>query len=384
MALLHRAVLSDFRNYRRLVFEPSPGLNVVTGPNGSGKTNLLEAVSLLAPGRGLRNARPDALARAGGDGSWAVAARIEAGGVAHELGTGVVPDPEATGATPSRRSFRLDGVPARSQSAIADLFPVVWLIPQMERLWGELPSGRRRFLDRLVASLDPAHARTLAAHEQSVQTRNRLLAERRAEQAWLAATEDAIARHAVVAAAARSALCRRLTDAAPAGGGDAFPAASLRLLDPVADRLAEQPARLVEDRIRRDLADMRDADARSGSTSTGAHRADLAIADRETGLDAAQASTGEQKALLVGIVLAHAALVATDRDERPVVLLDEPFVHLDLRRRDALCDALLAIDRQTVLTGTDEAAFACLRSTAPCFVTEDDRLRRDPNWPTYG
>ena len=393
MATLRRAVLTDFRNYRRCAFEPGPGINVVTGPNGSGKTNLLEAISLLGPGAGLRHARTDALPRAGGTGVWGVAATVEAAGAVRDIGTGIVPD-EAGGsgggragpgrAVPLRRLFRLDGVPVRAGAALLDLFPVLWLTPQMERLWGEPPSGRRRFLDRLVTSLDPAHARTLAAHDRSVQTRNRLLAERRSEHRWLAAAEDSIARHAVAAAAARSALCRRLNEDGPISGGGAFPAASLRLLDTIADRLAAEPARIVEDEIRRGLALCRDEDARAGATSVGAHRADLAIADRASGLDGADASTGQQKALLIGIVLAHASLVLRERDERPVLLLDEPLVHLDERRRDALCRDLATLALQAVLTGTDPYPFAPLGPDARHFVTEEGALRPAPRWPSSG
>ena len=383
MATLRRAVLTDFRNYARVAFEPGPGINVVTGPNGSGKTNLLEAISLLAPGRGMRHARADALPRAGGTGLWAVAATVEAAGAVREIGTGVVTD-EGGRAAPLRRSFRLDGAPVRSQHAVADLFPVLWLTPQMERLWGEQPSGRRRFLDRLVTSLDPAHARTLAAHDQSVQTRNRLLAERRSEHRWLAAIEDGIARHAVAATAARRALCRRLNEDGPIPGGGAFPSASLRLLDAIADRLAAEPARIVEDEIRRGLARSRDEDGRAGSTSIGAHRADLAIVDARSGLDGAEASTGQQKALMTGIVLAHASLVLRERDERPVLLLDEPLVHLDERRRDAFCRDLAILALQAVLTGTDALAFAPLPSAARHFVTDDGALRPVPRWPSPG
>ncbi len=381
MATLKRAVLTDFRNYRRVVFAPGPGVNVVTGPNGSGKTNLLEAISLLNPGPGLRSARADALPRFGGAGVWGVAAAIEAAGAPREIGTGAAPDEVGRAATP-RRLFRLDGVPVRSGAPLADLFPVLWLTPQMERLWGEPPSGRRRFLDRLVTSLDPAHARTLAAHDRSVQTRNRLLAERRAEHRWLAAAEDAIARHAVAAAAARSALCRRLNEDGPIPGGGAFPSASLRLLDPIADRLADEPARIVEDEARRGLAGTRDEDARAGATSIGAHRADLAIHDAASGLDGAESSTGQQKALLTGIVLAHASLVLRERDEKPVLLLDEPLVHLDERRRDALCRDLATLALQAVLTGTDPDPFRPLAPEARRFVTDEDGLQPAPRWPS--
>ena len=373
MALLRRAVLTDFRNYARLHYEPAPGVSVITGPNGSGKTNLLEAISLLMPGRGLRGARPEALPR-DGEGAWAVAARIETEDGPHDLGTGVPPAGARGESGATRRLFRLDGAPVRAAGDIAPLLPSVWLTPQMERLWGEQPSGRRRFLDRLVAGLEPSHARAIAAHDASVQGRNRLLLERRGERAWLAAAEDGIARHAVAATASRLALCRRLNGWRDSDD-DGFPAADLRLIDPIADRLAGEPARVVEDWIRVALAASREADAASGATRLGAHRADLAISDRATGLDASRASTGQQKALLVGLVLAHAALIGADRGAAPMLLLDEPLVHLDLPRRNALFRALLAEPRrQVLLTGTDPGPFASLAATATLFTTGGDAV----------
>lgn len=341
--------LSTYRNYRAARLEPHPRCSVIVGPNGSGKTNLLEAISLLAPGRGLRAARLEAIAQQDGQGSFAVAARIEAADGVHDLGTGT------TAEEAGRRQFRLDGQPVRSQAEIAALFGVVWLTPQMDRLFGDAPAGRRRFLDRLALALDPAHVRTILAHERALATRRRLLAERPGETAWIEAAEDQLARHAVAATATRLSLCHRLNALGTSEGG--FPRARLRLVDPIAERLEGEPARRCEDWLRERLAASRAADRASGATSHGAHRTDVGIEERATGLAASRASTGQQKALLLGIVLAHAGLIAAERGMPPVLLLDEPLVHLDPDRRAALFERLATTGSQLFLTGTDLELF---------------------------
>ena len=355
---LTRLSLTGFRNYASLVWQPEARVAVVTGPNGSGKTNLLEAISLLVPGRGLRGARIADLARRGpgATGAWAVAGRFATAAGQVDIGTGTPPEGPA-----DRRVFRLDGAAPRSQAELAPYASAVWLTPQMDRLFQDGPSGRRRFLDRLVFAFEPGHAREIAAHDAASSQRNRLLAAGRADPAWLAGLEDAIARHAVAATAARAGLVARLNATPPAGG---FPQARMALICPIGDRLAAGSALAAEDWLREGLAAGRPADAAAGAAGMGAQRADMNLRDAATGLPALDASTGQQKALLIGTILAHAALLGDARGAAPLLLLDEATVHLDAQRRSALFAALAISPAQVFLTGTDAEAFAPLGGAA--------------------
>ncbi len=380
MLRLHRLILTDFRNYATLTWQPRASVSVLIGPNGSGKTNLLEAVSLLVPGRGLRGARGADLARRDGPGNWAVAGRFSTVLGQTDIGTGTAPD----GAS-DRRVFRLDGAAPRNQTEIASRAAAVWLTPRMDRLFQEGASGRRRFLDRLVWALDAGHAREVAAHDGAMAQRNRLLAEGRAEAAWLAGLEDAMARHGVAATAARMALVRRLNDL-PTGDGDKgnaeVPAAQIGLVCAIADRLAVSPALEAEDWLRATLAANRRRDAASGTAVVGAHRSDMTLTDLATRTESALASTGQQKALLIGLILSHARLVAEARSFAPLLLLDEPAVHLDEARRTSLFRALCCTPAQVIMTGTDAETFRPLADQAEAWRVDAGELHREKGFLT--
>lgn len=341
MPAVTRLTLTDFRSYPVLSIAPRAGAIVITGENGAGKTNILEAISLLGPGRGLRGTALSDAARSGGQGGWSIAATLLTDGGAVELGTGTTP------AAPERRLVRINGA-AASAAKLGEWLALVWLTPAMDRLFADTPGARRRFLDRLVLALHPAHGRESVRYEAAMRARTRLLtADTPADPAWLAALETAMAEHGGAIAAARAETVAALTGqlAAAPEGPFARPLLALEGNDPGAAFAAA-------------LARNRRRDAAAGRALLGPHRADLLVVHAAKGEAASRGSSGEQKALLIAIVLAHAALVAARTGQAPLLLLDEIAAHLDAARRAALFAQLAMTGSQVWMTGTDPALFA--------------------------
>ena len=328
-----RLTLTDFRSYASASLEPGPGFVLLFGENGAGKTNLLEAVSMLAPGRGLRGVALPEMAQRGGNGSWAVAAQLGA----TAIGTGTV------AAAAERRQVRINAAPA-SVNSLSEWLSVLWLTPAMDRLLTGSAGERRRFLDRLVLALEPAHAHHSARYDAAMRARNKLLTGERWDEAWLGSLEAAMAEHGAAVADARkravAALDERLADVPE----DEFARAAIALEGWDSGDLGGL------------LAANRQRDAAAGRTTEGPHRQDLAVSHRAKQMPAASSSTGEQKALLLGLVLAHAELVADRRGEPPILLLDEVAAHLDPKRRAALF-ARLEGRGQVWMTATEASLF---------------------------
>ncbi|HEY0315180.1 MAG TPA: DNA replication/repair protein RecF [Sphingomonas sp.] len=331
-----RLILTDFRSYAAATIEAAPGFVVLTGENGAGKTNVLEALSLLSPGRGLRGATLSEMARGEGPGGFAVAAQLD-GDVG--IGTGATP------AAPERRQVRINGAGA-SATSLSEWLSVLWLTPAMDRLFSEGASGRRRFLDRLVLALEPGHGHHAARYEAAMRARNKLLAEPEgADPGWLSALEAGMAEHGQAIAAARERAVAALAERLASQPEGPFARAGLALEGWRGIDLAAE------------LRASRGRDAAAGRTLVGPHRTDLAVTHLGKGQPADRCSTGEQKALLLGIVLAHADLVAEQAGRAPLLLLDEVAAHLDPIRRAALFERLAATGGQVWMTGTEPALF---------------------------
>lgn len=382
--MLSRLVLTNFRNHEEAVLHPGRGFVVLTGDNGAGKTNVLEAVSLLAPGRGLRRAALSEMARQGGYGAFGVAAQLKPLSFREGVGVGAAsdrlgeipphpdPSPEGEGlieigtgtqpTAPDRRIVRINGA-NHSATALAEWLTVLWLTPAMDRLFVEPAGERRRFLDRLTLALSPGHAHHANRYEAAMRARNRLLAEEGPrDDAWLTALETQMAEHGAAIDTARretvAALSGRLADQ-PTGP---FARAGLALEG------WDGAATLAVD-----LAAGRNRDAAAGRTLVGPHRGDLAVTHLDKQQPAALCSTGEQKALLLGLVLAHAELTAARTGRAPILLLDEVAAHLDPSRRAALFDRLLLTGSQVWMTGTEPAPFADI-SDATWFDVADGHV----------
>jgi DNA replication and repair protein RecF len=353
---VRRLLLADFRSYETLDLGVDGDLIVLSGENGAGKTNILEALSLLMPGRGLRRADLADCAREDGRGGWAISVEIEDGEDRTQLGTG---RENSDSSQPQSRKCRIDRAPVGSARAFAEHIRVVWLTPSMDGLFTGPAGDRRRFLDRLVLAVDADHGSRVSALEKALRNRNRLLEEHFSETVWLDAAEHEIAEIAVAVAAARSETVGRLaalvqedrTKETP------FPWADLALAGDLEALIPDMPALEVEDRYRALLRANRARDAAAGRTLIGPQASDLVVKHGPKNADAARSSTGEQKALLVGLVLAHARLVASMSGIVPLVLLDEIAAHFDPLRRAALYDNLAELGSQIWMTGADASAF---------------------------
>lgn len=374
---IERLSLTSFRSYATLEVNLGPTPVVLTGPNGAGKTNLLEAVSLLAPGLGLRRVAFSDLAKTSGDGSWAVAARLHALAGPIDIGTGLAAD--AGGRARSGRIVRINGETQGGSGILAEYVEMLWLTPAMDGLFTGAASDRRRFLDRLTLCFDPGYRTRLGQFERAMQQRNRLLTDNVRDPLRFQGLEQLMAETGIAIAAARAETVRQLVatiglrrQRAP---DSPFPWAEVALEGSVDDWLRARPALEVEDLYARGLAGGRERDRAAGRTLEGPHRSDLVVRHGPKQMPAELCSTGEQKALLVGLVLAHAELLRRERGLAPMLLLDEIAAHLDEERRAALFSDILWLGSQAWMTGTDASAFRSLIGRAQHFRVEADALR---------
>lgn len=376
---VERLTLATFRNYASLSLELGPEPVVLTGPNGSGKTNVLEAVSLLAPGQGLRQAPFSDLAQAGGDGAWSVSARVHTAVGPVVIGTGQSGGQPQGERAAAGRLVRIDGEAKTGSGALADYVEMVWVTPATDGLFTGPASERRRFLDRLIVCFDPGHRTRAGRFERAMAQRNRLLSDGVTRGGDLDGLELIMAEMGIAMAAARAEAVAALTaviDARRARDPESpFPWSHVALEGAIDRDLAARAAVDVEDAYARQLRDVRERDRAAGRTLDGPHRSDLAVAHGPKATPAKLCSTGEQKALLMGLVLAHAELVAARRDGlAPLILLDEVTAHLDGDRRAALFDELVRLGTQAWMTGTDHQSFARLAGRARFWRAGQGRL----------
>lgn len=368
-ASLSRLKLTDFRNYAEAALSLDDRHVVLTGENGAGKTNLLEAVSFLSPGRGLRRAVLTDVTRVGAGGGFSVFADVDGMEGEVSLGTGVDGDGETT-----TRRLRINATPAKSTEELSDHLSVLWLTPAMDGLFTGPSADRRRFLDRLVLSIDPGHGRRASDFERTMRSRNRLLSEGRYDPSWLTAIETQMAGLGIAMAAARQEMLGLLRNLSMASEQTPFPSPVLAL-EGFLDGALDAPAADLEDRYLDMLREGRGRDGAAGRTLEGPHRVDLLVRHREKDMDAGRCSTGEQKALLIGLILAHARLTANMTGFAPILLLDEIAAHLDEGRRTALFNLIHDLGGQSFMTGTDQSMFSTLADRAQFFTVEGGSIR---------
>ena len=349
--------LSHFRSHKSVRLAPQPRPLAFYGANGAGKTNILEAVSLLSPGRGIRRAESDELPRSPEGLGWKIRAEAESRGTSHEIETWAEPG--------QSRSVRIDDK-AASQTALGEIMRIVWLVPSMDRLWLEGAEGRRRFLDRATLSFFPDHAEATIGYEKAMRQRNRLLKDKVNNDSWYRALETRMAEAGTTIVANRMACLDRLSDAQE-GAKTSFPAAELTLLSPDEGELPDR-----EEALAAALADNRRRDMAAGRTLVGPHRSDLGAVYVSKAAPARVCSTGEQKALLISLVLANARALASDFGAPPIILLDEVAAHLDVDRRAALYDEICALGAQAWMTGTDASLFEALGARATFYEVREN------------
>ncbi len=376
---IRRVDLSNFRNYASLHLESDPGPIVLTGANGSGKTNLLEAISMFMPGRGMRSAGFDAMLHShAAVPQWAVSISIDKYDEPLRIGTSWQ---QTSNGTSQTRQASIDGQPAKGISAFGEHIRLIWLTPAMDRLFAGSAGDRRRFLDRIVAASDLDHRRRLNSFEKLMRQRNLLLGEGQFDISWMDVLEQQMAGQAIAIAATRLAaidvLQGHIDNTKQAGGTSVFPAARLMLDGEIEATLRHTPAVQSEDEYAKMLCDSRKIDQAAGRTLNGPHRSDLIVFHSEKDMEARACSTGEQKALLIGLVLAQARMVQSAfYGQMPVLLLDEIAAHLDQDRRKGLFDELTRSQAQCWLTGTDRMQFEALNGKAQFLTVTDGKIQQ--------
>jgi DNA replication and repair protein RecF len=367
-----RLVLTEFRNYTSLSLETDAEPVVITGENGAGKTNILEAISLLTPGRGLRGAKTDAFGRRSGNtpkgNLWAVNGIVRNKDIEITLGTGLDPN-----STSERRMVKINGEKQRGQASLLDYFAVCSLTPQMDQTFSEGTSSRRYYLDQLTQLFAADHTKHLAIYEQAKSERRKLLEGRSADTTWISALEARMAEHAVSIAANRGDAISQLQTAINASSGG-FPKADLAIQGHIEAALAESTALAAEEMFKEKLQSTRTEDLHTGKTTFGTHRSDFIVTHRKKEMTAEFCSTGEQKALLLSITLACARAKAAWSNVVPVLLLDEVIAHLDAEKRAALFEEIRALSAQSWMTGTDDAFFSDFRGSARFLRLENYKL----------
>ena len=371
---LEQLKLTNFRNYSAENIEVSQSHVVLTGENGAGKTNILEAISYLSPGRGMRRATYDAVGRSGSSGAWTVFARLAGAQGETNIGTGLQ---ETAHGVENSRKVHINGALSKSSEILLEHSRILWLTPAMDGLFTGAASDRRRFLDRMVLAVDPVHGRRVNDFEKTMRARNKLLTEEYPDQAWLDATEAQLAELGVAVASARSEFVTLLSSVIVKNNdpNSPFPDALISISGSLETEIGEYSATDLELEYLNRLRENRRIDARAGRTLDGPHRSDLVVHHRPKSVAAGQCSTGEQKALLIGLLLAHARLVGDLAGFTPILLLDEVAAHLDEGRRAALYEMFDILGCQAWVTGTDRELFRALSDRANFLTVVDGSVQ---------